>query len=582
MLGFLTLSLLTVAFANPAEKTVCEHKHMTIDCGGLDINVLSASYGRTQQDVCGRGGSTNCHADSSMSVARNECQGQTRCTLDAKNEAFGDPCVGTFKHLTVKYECVEKTVLVRICEGRSQLISCPAPKKIDITSANYGRLTGPHLCPGPVKTTNCGAAGSIDIVRSKCQEKQSCFLQATNGQFGDPCVGTKKYLEVKYECVEKTVLVRICEGRSQQISCPASKKIDITSANYGRLTGPHLCPGPVKTTNCGAAGSIDIVRSKCQEKQSCFLQATNGQFGDPCVGTKKYLEVKYECVEKTVLVRICEGRSQQISCPASKKIDITSANYGRLTGPHLCPGPVKTTNCGAAGSIDIVRSKCQEKQSCFLQATNGQFGDPCVGTKKYLEVKYECVEKTVLVRICEGRSQQISCPAPKEIDIMSANYGRLTGRHLCPGPVKTTNCGAAGSIDIVRNKCQGKQSCFLQATNGQFGDPCVGTRKYLEVKYECVEKTVLVHICEGRSQHISCPAPKKIDIRSANYGRLTGRHLCPGPVKTTNCGAAGSIDIARNKCQGKQSCFLQATNGQFGDPCVGTRKYLEIKYRCDW
>ena len=221
--------------------------------------------------------------------------------------------------------------------------------------------------------------------------------------------------------------------------------------------------------------------------------------------------MKYECVEKTVLVRICEGRSQQISCPASKKIDIMSANYGRLTGRHLCPGPVKTTNCGAAGSIDIVRNKCQGKQSCFLQATNGQFGDPCVGTKKYLEViivqifyqnqtrsvsvkfvnltcyyfntqvKYECVEKTVLVRICEGRSQQISCPASKKIDIMSANYGRLTGRHLCPGPVKTTNCGAAGSIDIVRNKCQGKQSCFLQATNGQFGDPCVGTKKYLEV-----------------------------------------------------------------------------------------------------
>ena len=96
------------------------------------------------------------------------------------------------------------------------------------------------------------------------------------------------------------------------------------------------------------------------------------------------------------------------------------------------------------------------------------------------------------------------------------------------------------------------------------------------MNYECVEKTVLVHICEGRSQHISCPAPKKIDIRSANYGRLTGPPLCPGPVKTTNCGAAGSIDIVRNKCQGKQSCFLQATNGQFGDPCVGTRKYLEV------
>ena len=102
------------------------------------------------------------------------------------------------------------------------------------------------------------------------------------------------------------------------------------------------------------------------------------------------------------------------------------------------------------------------------------------------------------------------------------------------------------------------------------------------MKYECVEKTVLcaenklVRICEGRSQHISCPAPKKIDIISANYGRLTGGHLCPGPVRTTNCGAAGSIDKVRSKCQGKRSCFLQATNGQFGDPCRGTKKYLEV------
>lgn len=206
MVGLLALSLLAVAFADAAERRVCEHKQMTIDCRGLDINILRASYGRTQQNICGRGRSTNCHAGSSMSVARYECQGQTRCTLHAKNEAFGDPCVGTFKYLEVRYECVEKTVLcaenklLRICEGRSRQISCPAPKKIDIISANYGRLTGRHLCWGRVRTTNCGAAGSIDKVRSRCQGRQSCSLQATNSQFGDPCVGTKKYLEIRYRC----------------------------------------------------------------------------------------------------------------------------------------------------------------------------------------------------------------------------------------------------------------------------------------------------------------------------------------------------------------------------------------------
>ena len=69
----------------------------------------------------------------------------------------------------------------------------------------------------------------------------------------------------------------------------------------------------------------------------------------------------------------------------------------------------------------------------------------------------------------------------KKINILSANYGRLTGGHICPGPVKTTNCGAARSLGKVRSKCQGKRFCALQATNSEFGDPCVGTKKYLEV-----------------------------------------------------------------------------------------------------
>ena len=94
--------------------------------------------------------------------------------------------------------------------------------------------------------------------------------------------------------------------------------------------------------------------------------------------------------------------------------------------------------------------------------------------------------ESLLLRICEGSSREISCRAPEKINILSANYGRLSGGHNCPGPVKTTNCGAAGSLGKVRSKCQGKQNCALQATNGQFGDPCVGTKKYLEVvMFQC-------------------------------------------------------------------------------------------------
>ena len=101
-------------------------------------------------------------------------------------------------------------------------------------------------------------------------------------------------------------------------------------------------------------------------------------------------QVTYECVSarcEGVLLRSCEGRSRFISCPFWQKINIISANYGRLTGGHICPGPVKTTYCGAARSLGKVRSYCQGKRSCIIRATNSRFGDPCRGTKKYLEVR---------------------------------------------------------------------------------------------------------------------------------------------------------------------------------------------------
>ena len=87
------------------------------------------------------------------------------------------------------------------------------------------------------------------------------------------------------------------------------------------------------------------------------------------------------------------------------------------------------------------------------------------------------------MRACEYGELDIHCPA--KINIISANYGRLTGGHICDGSKasETTNCGAEGSIHIVRKKCHGKRECKLEASNSVFGDPCAGVYKYLEVRF---------------------------------------------------------------------------------------------------
>ena len=54
-------------------------------------------------------------------------------------------------------------------------------------------------------------------------------------------------------------------------------------------------------------------------------------------------------------------------------------------------------------------------------------------------------------------------------------------------PSSETGCQLQleNALNIVRDSCQGKQSCKLSATNEVYGDTCPGTWKYLEVHYSC-------------------------------------------------------------------------------------------------
>lgn len=189
------------------------------------------------------------------------------------------------------------------------------------------------------------------------------------------------------------------------------------------------------------------------------------------------------------------------------------------------------------------------------------------------------------LRVCEGGHLSINCGS-KVTNIKSASYGR-TRKGVCAprGYDSNTFCYSASSMRVTLHRCQGQHRCTVHATNSVFGDPCVGTAKYLEVSYNCVSKrphhSTLLQVCEGGVHEIRCKPWKKIKVLSANYGRLTGGHVCGGrPIKTTHCGAAGALSKVQADCQGRWRCVLHAVNAKFGDPCYGTYKYLEVRYRC--
>ncbi|XP_035665404.1 uncharacterized protein LOC118408651 [Branchiostoma floridae] len=91
-------------------------------------------------------------------------------------------------------------------------------------------------------------------------------------------------------------------------------------------------------------------------------------------------------------------------------------------------------------------------------------------------------------RVCERETLSIHCPAGQQINIVSALFGRTSSEYCSDGPIYTTNCRSPHSLARVRTSCQGKPSCSVQASYSVFGDPCVGTGKYLEVKFTCIAK----------------------------------------------------------------------------------------------
>ncbi|KAI8485101.1 hypothetical protein Bbelb_372070 [Branchiostoma belcheri] len=93
------------------EEQTCEHQTMEITCDGGIIEIVRASYGRSDWTTCAEGQpchTIECDADSSMDILQEQCNGRESCSVDASNSVFGDPCFGTFKYLDVGWNCLER------------------------------------------------------------------------------------------------------------------------------------------------------------------------------------------------------------------------------------------------------------------------------------------------------------------------------------------------------------------------------------------------------------------------------------------------------------------------------------------
>ncbi|XP_065666259.1 protein DD3-3 isoform X3 [Hydra vulgaris] len=94
--------------------SVCEWSTLTLSTNGLGtLKILEANYGRTSSTLCGSNPSYNTKCNNqqkSLQIVKSLCESQTSCSVTASNNVFGDPCVGTYKYLEVKYTTTIVTI----------------------------------------------------------------------------------------------------------------------------------------------------------------------------------------------------------------------------------------------------------------------------------------------------------------------------------------------------------------------------------------------------------------------------------------------------------------------------------------
>ncbi|XP_036446738.1 L-rhamnose-binding lectin CSL3-like [Colossoma macropomum] len=181
---------------------------------------------------------------------------------------------------------------------------------------------------------------------------------------------------------------------------------------------------------------------------------------------------------------------------------------------------------------------------------------------------------------CEDSNTVLSCGSGY-IEVVKANYGR-TDKITCSEGLSSfqlsyDHCYNERSLKIMSDRCDGRYSCVVLASNSVFSDPCYGIPKFLDVTYNCVSRRRIV-VCEDQQDMITCESGV-IFIHHANYGRrdLT---ICPlEGANLSNCYSPQTTNLSL-RCNGKSYCKLRASNDVFSDPCYGIHKYLEVTYSC--
>ncbi|XP_051805166.1 rhamnose-binding lectin-like isoform X2 [Acanthochromis polyacanthus] len=342
-------------------------------------------------------------------------------------------------------------------------------------------------------------------------------------------------------CYEKRRVT--CEGSVARLYCGERYVISVLRADYGRHDRTICSSGrpasEIQNVHCSRLSGK--VAERCNGKHDCSITVSSSVFGDPCIGTYKYLDVTYTCEEPgdgshevdtdlvppgnrshevdTDLVPpgntshevdsdlappgnrshevhsvTCEGAVANLTCGEGLVISVLMADYGRHDRTTCSSGrpasEIQNVHCSRLSGK--VAERCNGKHDCSITASSSVFGDPCIGTYKYLDVTYTCEaprnwSHEVHSVACEGAVAYLKCGEGLIISVLMAVYGRHDRTTCSSGQLayQIQNVHCSRLSGKVAERCNGKHDCSITASSSVFGDPCFGTYKYLDVTYTC-------------------------------------------------------------------------------------------------
>ncbi|XP_007662761.1 protein eva-1 homolog C [Ornithorhynchus anatinus] len=198
----------------------------------------------------------------------------------------------------------------------------------------------------------------------------------------------------------------------------------------------------------------------------------------------------------------CDGDRLSLQCPRHSSISVQAAFYGpdskrcgsRPPDVERADGPA----CAAPTTLQKVLDECQDRRACQLPVNSRLFGpDPCPGVAKSLLVSFKCKPDEFKTKTaCEDQEVKLHCHETKVLNIYSAAFGRTAHEtDVCPsaaGREPQFDCLSYSALEVLSQRCYGKQRCKIMVSDHQFGSPCLpGVKKYLTVGYACVPKHIL-------------------------------------------------------------------------------------------